>query len=71
MREAWKYRGVAQLVARGIWDAEVADSSSVAPTIKSIWRMVDVWWNSLKADYILQDFTAYQQTRLDFTKLEW
>ena len=48
-----KYRGVAQLVARGIWDAEVADSSSVAPTIKSIWRMVDVWWNSLKADYIL------------------
>ena len=41
VREAWKFRGVAQLVARGIWDAEVADSSSVAPTIKSILIMVD------------------------------
>ena len=26
------YRGVAQLVARSVWDAEVAGSSPVAPT---------------------------------------
>ena len=26
------FRGVAQLVARGVWDAEVASSSLVAPT---------------------------------------
>ena len=38
VREAWKFRGVAQLVARGIWDAEVAGSNPVAPTIKSIWK---------------------------------
>ena len=36
VREAWKYRGVAQLVARGIWDAEVAGSNPVAPRIISI-----------------------------------
>ena len=28
------FRGVAQLVARGVWDAEVASSSLVAPTIQ-------------------------------------
>ena len=30
------FRGVAQLVARGVWDAEVASSSLVAPTTSSI-----------------------------------
>ena len=36
VREAWKFRGVAQLVARGIWEAEVAGSNPVAPRIISI-----------------------------------
>lgn len=31
------YRGVAQLVARCVWDAEVACSSQVAPTISNQW----------------------------------
>ena len=44
VREAWKYRGVAQLVARGIWDAEIADSSSVAPTISSVFRSWIEYW---------------------------
>ena len=30
------YRGVAQLVARSVWDAEVACSSQVAPTRASL-----------------------------------
>ncbi len=32
----WLYRGVAQLVARSVWDAEVACSSQVAPTMEKI-----------------------------------
>ena len=44
VREAWKFRGVAQLVERGIWDAEVAGSNPVAPTISSVFRSWIEYW---------------------------
>lgn len=35
------YRGVAQLVARTVWDREVACSSQVAPTTQNIKPVFD------------------------------
>lgn len=32
--EVSTYRGVAKVVSRGIWDAEIAGSSPVTPTIR-------------------------------------
>ena len=45
------FRGVAQLVARGVWDAEVASSSLVAPTIM---KREMILWGLFLFSYILK-----------------
>ena len=61
------FRGVAQLVARGVWDAEVASSSLVAPTIqggkiKKIYflYLTDAEWK----DFAIAKAYHYQVLRL-------
>ena len=53
---------MAQLVARGIWDAEVADSSSVAPTIKSHMSYIFLYLKKQK----IYDIIYVQKEKINF-----
>ena len=52
------YRGVAQLVARDIWDVDAAGSNPVTPTISSVHNGFELWTLGFFAFSVCMDFVC-------------